>query len=167
MKTKKILISLLIPVSLFLFGCPNNTGSFDNSGTGYKPVLMKREILENSITLVEKTDIIVPGKIYVKGNCLYIVDKYTGVHVIDNTDPANPDKKGFITIPGCIDISMKSDILYADNAVDLVAIQIKESPLQIKEISRQKNAFPELMPPDGLWYSYDRPDNTIIVGWKL
>ena len=35
------------------------------------------------------------GKIGAKDNYLFINEKFKGIHVIDNTDPANPVKKFF------------------------------------------------------------------------
>ncbi len=168
MKYKKILIPIIFIASLFLYACPYSEPEWNESSeTDYKPILMKREILEKSIGVIEGKEIVSPGKIYVKGNFLYIVEKYEGVHIIDNSDPANPAKKGFITVPGCIDIAVKQNIMYADNAVDLVAIELSENVSEIKETSRNKNVFPELVPPDAGWVSIDnRPENTVIIKWK-
>jgi len=137
----------------------------------YKPVLMKRAELEKSISFSLAREMIQPGKIYLKGDTIYINEKYKGIHVIDNTDPTNPKKIGFIVIPGCIDMAMKTDILYADNSVDLVSIQLGGNLSQLSVTKRLKNTFPELTPPDNrtLQSQYqpnNRPENTVIVGWE-
>ncbi|MDP4213559.1 MAG: hypothetical protein Q8926_13110 [Bacteroidota bacterium] len=67
-----------------------------------------------------------PGKIVVYKNYIFLNEESKGVHVVDNTNPALPKNISFINIPGNIDISVKDDILYADEAYgDLVAIDIK------------------------------------------
>jgi hypothetical protein len=142
-------------------------------GSGYKPILMERTELEKSIIMEAPADLISPAKIYVKGSYIFISEKFKGVHVIDNHNPSKPDKIGFIRIPGCVDMAIKGNILYADNAVDLVSIAFDSTNwgnLQVTD--RIKNVFPEITPPDGDYipseFSYhNRPDNTIIVGWKL
>ncbi|RLD62382.1 MAG: hypothetical protein DRI95_13135, partial [Bacteroidetes bacterium] len=85
--------------------------------SAYKPILMEREELEQSISFTGAQEMINTGKIYLKGNTIYINEKYKGIHVIDNTDPSSPEKAGFIVIPGCIDMAMKDDILFADNSI--------------------------------------------------
>ncbi|MEN8119771.1 MAG: hypothetical protein ABFS35_05470 [Bacteroidota bacterium] len=137
----------------------------------YKPILMEREELEKSISFSTAREMIQPGKIYLKGDTIYINERYKGVHVIDNTNPGNPIKVGFIVVPGCIDMAMKTDVLYADNSVDLVSIKLGNNLSALTVTKRLKNIFPELMPPDNrtLQSQYlpeNRPENTVIVGWE-
>ena len=136
----------------------------------YRPIMMTREVLESSVELIEPAKLIKPGKIYIKDDYLFINEKYKGLHIIDNTDPSNPVNKGFLRIPGSIDMAMKGNILYVDNAVDLVAIDLSD-PSNIIVTRRIKNVFPEIVPPgefDIPWmYSIDqRPENTVIIGWE-
>jgi hypothetical protein len=42
-----------------------------------------------------------PGKIYYKFPYIYVNEKYKGIHLINNSDPQNPVKEGFIVAPGC------------------------------------------------------------------
>ena len=135
----------------------------------YRPIAMTRQMLESSVEMLDSAKLIKPGKIYIKDNYIFINEKYQGIHIINNTDPSNPVKEGFLRIPGCIDIGMKGNILYADNAVDLVAVDLS-NPASITVTKRIKNVFPELTPPgnDELpWYysPENRPENTIIVEW--
>ncbi|MDR1593199.1 MAG: hypothetical protein LBS43_01785 [Prevotellaceae bacterium] len=133
----------------------------------YYAVYMDRANLEKSVFYLETgKDMKNPGKIYYKHPYLFVNEKYKGVHVFDNTDPANPVKKGFIIAPGCLDMAVKDNIIYLDNAVDLVSFDLSA----MKETKRITKVFPELAPPNGrvLWYpdyEYDRPENLIIVEW--
>jgi hypothetical protein len=156
---------------LFLSSCVEFGGQPEPT-TLYKPVLMDRSSLERSILWKPATDIKIPGKIYFKDNYILVSERYLGVHLIDNTDPKNPVKKGYISVPGCVDMAMKDNILYVDNAVDLVAIDISQIATgQIAVKKRVKDTFPELMPPDGLSIPYkysteNRPKNSVIVNWS-
>jgi hypothetical protein len=60
--------------------------------------------------------------------------------VIDNTDPSNPVKLSFITIPGNYDLAIKNNILYADSYIDLVLLDIS-NPNQVKEVHRMEDLF--------------------------
>jgi hypothetical protein len=138
--------------------------------SGYFPILMEREQLEKSVMYRDAQEIINPGKIYYKDGFIFLNEKYKGIHVINNADPSDPQNVGFINIPGCVDMAIKNNSLMADNAVDLVTVNIKDFP-QIAVTSRIKNAFPESTPPDETFIPYmfsagNRPANTIIVGWE-
>lgn len=130
----------------------------------YVPVFMKRTELEKSVSYsAQSRDLIQPGKIYYKTPYIYINEKYKGVHIVNNTDPSNPKKEGFITAPGCIDMAVKGNILYLDNAVDLVAFDLDAK----KVTERIKNVFPEPIPPKGSYYwSTHNRDEMVIVSWK-
>lgn len=137
----------------------------------YKPVLMDRIALENSIAFNEARQMCTTGKIYFKDDFIYINEIYKGIHVIDNSNPAVPVNKGFISVPGSVDLAMKNDILYVDNAVDLVAIDLSNGLENLSVTTRLKSVFPELTTPDGKSLKPDyslenRPENTIIVAWE-
>lgn len=136
--------------------------------SAYRPVLMLRSDLESSIKVQEPKSIEKYGKIYRKDSLLFINEPYEGIHIYDNSDPQNPENLGFINIPGNIDIAMKGDILYADNAVDLVTMRLNADH-SITILDRNRDVFPESSPPDGEWYYFEgenqRPENSVIVKW--
>ncbi|GAB3937876.1 LVIVD repeat-containing protein [Mucilaginibacter myungsuensis] len=140
--------------------------------TNYFPVLLSRESLERSITFHGPVPIEIPAKVYYKDNFILISERFKGVHVIDNTDPAKPVNRGYINVPGCVDMAVKGNVLYVDNAVDMLAIDLSSiGNTVINVLSRTKNAFPELTPPDGgsvpdKYKPENRPPNTILVGWE-
>jgi hypothetical protein len=141
-------------------------GSSGDDYYDYYAVYMDRTNLEKSVSYIETgievTEMKNPGKIYYRHPYLFINEKYKGVHVIDNTDPVKPVEKGFIVAPGCLDMAVKGNIIYLDNAVDMVSFD-----LSTKEVTKRiTNVFPELAPPNGnVRYDYDRPENLIIVEW--
>lgn len=136
----------------------------------YAPIMMKRSELEKAVSLKEPRPIENSGKIYLKDNYIFISERMKGIHIIDNTDPSNPENIGFIHIDGCVDMAMKGNILYADNAVDLIAIKLNESITEIEISSRIKNVFPEFDTPDGFPLApeiyYNLNNDMIIVGWE-
>ena len=82
-----------------------------------------------------------PGKIYAKDKFLFINEKQEGIHVVDNSDPSNPQKVAFWSIPGNVDIAIRGQYLYADQYIDLLTIDL--SDFQNPQIvCRSENAFP-------------------------
>ncbi len=166
---KKLYLSLLI-FALF-YGCI----PIDNRPivyTEYVPILMERSSLNQSVSLKQSTDIGDAAKIYYKDGYIFISERYKGVHIIDNRNPKAPVNKGYISVPGCVDMAIKDNILYVDNAVDLVAINLAEAEKgNLSVVKRIENVFPEVNPPDGgvipsKFNADSRPKNTIIVNWK-
>ncbi|RYD82427.1 MAG: hypothetical protein EOP53_03760 [Sphingobacteriales bacterium] len=158
-----------ILLSFLLVSCdPIQTEPINYSD--YKPLLMTKEKLRNSIAFEAGKDLQQPGKIYFKDNYIFISEQYKGVHIINNKNPENPENLAFIQVPGCLDMAVKGNILYVDNAVDLVGIDISDinSP---KVVSRVQDILPEILTPDGgvLQSKYgkaSRPENTVVVGWE-
>jgi hypothetical protein len=154
---RKILSLLVLLIFIAMQGTSSNT-------KGYYAVYMERKNLEKSVFYTEQgKEMKNPGKIYYRHPYLFVNEKYKGVHVFDNTDPENPAKKGFIMAPGCLDMAVKDNIIYLDNAVDLVSFDLTE----MKEANRIINVLPEPASPNGFIYDYDnRPENIILVEWK-
>ena len=157
-------------VSVYLASCSKyNDEETYYPESEYVPVLMKYDDLLTSVVQLPAKEIKKPGKIYVFNDYLFIVEKYKGFHVINNSNPASPVISAFMSVPGCIDIAVKDDILYADNATDLVSINISDKN-NMFQTGRVPNIFPELLPPNNTsipyWFNKEnRPVNTVIVGW--
>ncbi len=157
---KKIFI-LLLALSLqscFMFWTPE-----DSQETEYKPVLMSRPDFEKSVSLKNPTDIVEAGKIYTYGNYLFINEKCIGFHVYDNSNPEEPKAISFIHAPGATDMAIKNNVVYINQATDLIAVQLSEDPMQIELTKRIPEVFPELRSPDGRYF--ETPAGKVIVKW--
>ena len=91
-----------------------------------------------------------PGKMYIKGDYLFVNEIKEGIHIINNKDRSHPEFITFINIPGNGDIAVRDNILYADSFSDLVAIDISD-PQNPKEIDRVKNVFKTGLFDGGSW----------------
>ena len=102
------------------------------------------------------------------GTRLYVVEFLTGVHVIDNTNPANPRVLAFINIPGVTTITASRDRLYADNYRDLVTIDITD-PANVRVVDRDPDLYPAPINfPQGhigFFECYD-PSRGLLLGWE-
>jgi hypothetical protein len=136
--------------------CP--TYNYDH----YEPQYMSRQDLLVSVKSLGAKELSDIGKLWINGSNIYICERYKGVHIIDNTNPSAPVAVDFIQIPGCLDIAVRGDILYADNATDLIAYN-----LTTKQVAaRHGNAFRTIVSPDGTYFTQPRKDDMVIVGFK-
>ncbi|MEY4933918.1 MAG: hypothetical protein RIS64_277 [Bacteroidota bacterium] len=83
------------------------------------------------------------AKIYYKDSTIYIIEKDSGIHVIDNRIPANPLPIRFIKLAGCADVAMQGNIMYADNFTDLVVMNLA-NPNQPTLVRRIKGMYPAM-----------------------
>ena len=158
-------IIILIICFILLSAFSDQTANYRESQ--YIPVLMSRTELGKSIRYTDPRPLTQIGKIYTKDDYIFISQKYKGIHVIDNHDPANPVNAGFIVVPGCLDMAIKGNSMYIDNATDLVTVDLSViTSLQVT--GRVQSVFPELLPPDltylpEVYKLSNRPENTVIV----
>lgn len=116
------------------------------------------------MSTVRQADIIIepgkeldnPGKIYIYGEYLLINEPQKGIHILDNSNPAAPKNLNFINIPGNVDLAVNSNILYADNYVDLLSFDISDIR-NIKMVDREEDVFKSM---------YTSFDTGQIITWK-
>lgn len=81
------------------------------------------------------------GKIYLYGQYIFLNEVNKGIHVIDNSDPAQPKNISFINIPGNVDLAVKGSSLYADCYSDLAVFDIS-NPVNITATKFVDKVFP-------------------------
>jgi hypothetical protein len=124
-----------------LSGCSKNDYYLEPY-TYYKPIYKSKAAVRATIKSGSVKDIAQAGKIFIQGNYLFLVDVNKGVHVVDITNIAQPHKVAFIPIPGCNDIAVRGNYLYADFGADLVTINIA-NPTSASLVKNINNVFPE------------------------
>ncbi|MFV0267436.1 MAG: LVIVD repeat-containing protein, partial [Draconibacterium sp.] len=132
------------------------------------PVYLTYEELRSAVKVTESRTLEVPGKIYFKDNLLFVNEVFEGVHILDMTNPANPENLGFIEIPGNVDIAIKNNTLYADSYIDLVAIDISDID-NPKEVNRVEDVFPYTLPKYDENYRLADIDEEkgVVIDWKI
>ncbi|MRR21779.1 hypothetical protein EG830_02215 [bacterium] len=132
------------------------------------PVYMSFNEFRSSFEKSAPVEISHPGKMYFKDGYLFVNEYGKGIHVIDNSDPSNPEKVAFYEILGNVDMAIKGNVLFADSYIDLLAIDITDIDNPV-EIDRIKNVFPEIVPEGEQWYPYAMVDKSkgVIVGWEV
>ncbi len=159
--------ALLIILVYALTGCTDRTVE-RITYTANVPVYKSYTEFRSSFKKSNPIEITSPGKIYFKDGYLFVNEYGKGIHVIDNSDPSNPQKIAFYEIMGNVDMAVKGNILYADSYIDLLAIDISDIS-NPKEIGRLMNVFPEVVPLGEAGYSYAMVDKSkgVIVGWEV
>lgn len=126
--------------------------------TIYTPVYQLKSVVLASLNGSAAQPVVQPGQLYIKGSYIYLNDMNAGIHVIDNSDPANPVQKAFLKIPGNQNIAIRGNILYADMYSDLLAIDIS-NPSQARIEGTLWDAFP---------YRNMTGDSTkVIISWNI
>jgi len=165
MKQTKNIYAVLLVILLFATAC---TDKVYETFMANEPVYLSYEDLRSAVKMTTAREMNNPGKIYFKDQYIFINEKMKGVHVYDVSDPANPQNKGFIEIPGNVDIAIKDNILYADSYIDLVSIDVS-SFASIKETGRVKKIFPYTLPTYDTKYPLAKLDETkgVVTGWEV
>lgn len=134
---------------------------------GWKPVY-ESEVSDAQIKSEEPRAIQKGGKIYVLGNTLYQVEEGKGIHVLNFSDPANPQRIAFITLGGAHEISIKGQYLYSNNYDDLVIIDIADIA-NVKLEKRMKDLFRftnSEVPPERGYFECVDPNKGKVVDWE-
>src|SRR5687767_14771024 len=126
----------------------------------WEPVYRTKDEVRANIKNNSSREIERPGKIYIRGNYIFLNEIDRGIHIIDNANPSAPRNIAFVDIPGNLDMAVKGNMLYADFYTDLVAIDIVD-PLNVAVRKFTENVFPERA-----WGNGFSPNPTaVIVDW--
>jgi len=164
----KKIVFLVVAFSFFSCNKDDSQGEYLNVAV---PILMNKTDFRNSVEVQSPIDLDETGKNYAYNDYIFVNNKFHGIHVIDNTNPASPYATAYIKVPGNVDIAIKDDYLYADSSSDLVVFDISDMD-NIKVIERLEDVFSV--------YDYQIPEEAdyadfgsfnyseeIIVGWTI
>ena len=158
MKSLKYLFSGLI-ITLLFQSCLKDTCTEKREFVQYTPVYMTKAQFRKNVEASATRKLENPGKMYFYKQYLFINEQGKGVHIFDMKDEVNPVKISFYDIPGNFDIAIKDNIMYADNAIDLIAIDINDitNPKTVKRIEDHNNQYINYDPQ--LYYVYSVKSN--------
>ncbi len=142
-KSIKILAVLLVLGAMSLQSCIQDECTSLYTYIKYTPVYKTIDDIRQDIQILPARELKQPGKIYFYQNYILLNEFREGLHVIDNADPANPVNLAFIQIPGNMDMAVKDNILYADNYIDLLSIDISNPEIPVL-MTRTEEVFPSI-----------------------
>lgn len=156
----------LLLATLIFAGCITEPVEIPEETVGLAPVYADGDWFE--IKSQPPRPIVELNKIYYKDSLIFVGEAQKGIHIIDNHDPVNPAPIGFIKIQGNSDISIKGNLLYANNLTDLVVLNISDVN-NVELVSRVEGAFPQsgaTLPANYAGF-FECPDPALgnIVGW--
>ena len=147
---------LVIIAAVLIAGCTRDTVA--EHYIIYTPVYSTKDAVRANIRSSSPDGLIAPGKLVWKDNFIFLNDVDRGIHVIDISDPSHARPVAFINIPGCMDLAVNGNYLYADCYTDLVTIDISD-PLNIS----LKQFLPGVFPHRA--YSFAADTNRVITTW--
>lgn len=159
---KKLIVYIFLSSSLifFLNGCVKDTCHHIYSYKYYIPVYKTTEQVKANIKSNTSKDIVNPGKIFIRGNYIFLNEMDKGIHIIDNSNPASPKNVAFIDVPGNLDLAVTGNTLYADLYTDMVTIDIS-NPLNVVVKKYNEGVFPFRYYSNG----FLADSSKIIVDW--
>ena len=160
-----VVITALVTISLFTtVACIKNN---NKEVLGYAPVYGSLIDIKDikSVAVKPYTN---AGKIYQYQNYNFQIENGEGIHIINSSDPTNPQKIGFIKVKGCSEISIRNNILYTDNLRDLVGINISNIN-SIQVVTRIEDVFngvsQETPPVEGVFFECVDASKGVVIGW--
>jgi len=129
MKSFSLSLIYLFLISLLFSGCNLFKDEvIDDSDlvdvTYFVPVYETTSQLAQKVSVDPPKDYAQAGKIVTYQQYIFINKPLEGIHVVDNSDPANPLNLHFISIPGSLDMSIIDNHLYSDMFSALVVFDI-------------------------------------------
>ncbi len=155
MKNWRIAVIALIIITFG--GCIKD--EIKRSYTFYRPVYRTSEQVRQNIKSSTPISVTNPGKLFYRNGYIFLNEINKGVHIIDISNPSAPKVVSFVNIPGCVDLAVRSNILYADMYTDLVALDIS-NPLNTKVTSIVEGVFPHRQ-----YQNFVADTNNVIVDW--
>lgn len=141
MKITNLLFSVFgIAMLISLTGCLRDDCSSTRTYVRFDPVYKTLEECRVGISAEGPRAMKKPGKIYAIGQYMLITELQEGIHVIDNSNPANPVPVAFWSIPGNVDMAIRGQYLYVDQYIDLLTIDISNLQ-QPQVVCRAENVF--------------------------
>ena len=141
MKITHFLFSVVgIATLISLTGCLRDDCSSTRTYVRFDPVYKTLEECRVGISAEGPRAMKKPGKIYAIGQYMLITELQEGIHVIDNSNPANPVPVAFWSIPGNVDMAVRGQYLYVDQYIDLLTIDISNLQ-QPQVVCRAENVF--------------------------
>lgn len=169
MKNKILPLVLIVLTCLQLTNCDNDNDEFLDPVTVTVPVIKSKTEVRNSISVESAQPTNSDGKIYVYDDLLFYIAQNSGIHIFNNQDPSNPQNLVFIQLEGVHDISVRDNILYADNFMDLVVFDISDiSAIQLVNIEENMLSYYADFPDDVLYFldTYPASEDEFIANYE-
>jgi hypothetical protein len=159
---KNLLFLCLAFTTTFLVGCIKDECTETQTFYQYSAVYYPEAQIRATPTMGDRRELVNPGKMYFYRDYIFINEQAEGVHVYDMSDVTAPLSIGFIDIVGNFDIAIKDGMLYADNVIDMVVLDVRDIN-NVRFVNRVEG-FQERWFNEGLgYYSHQRREEQRAV----
>lgn len=156
---RSVLVLILAAVLILPASCLKDQTT--ETYTFYRPVYKTRAEVRATAQSTVPMEVSTPGKIFLLNNFVFLNEVDKGIHIIDISDPSKPVNISFLRIPGCMDMAVRGNFLYADCYTDLVTIDITDPrKAQVKHFI--EGVFPHRRYSNG----FVADTNLIITEWQ-
>ncbi|MEM6769173.1 MAG: hypothetical protein AAF597_01200 [Bacteroidota bacterium] len=144
-------LALIVVIST---SCIEERCEEDRIVRGFDPVIVSPAVWRSSDFICGvPEEVCEASSFYVYENYLFMVENGRGLHIFDNTDSSNPRPITFMDAPGGQGISVRNNILYMNQFVDLVAFDLSnpENPTLIgrtEDVFEPYSVFAEVLADD-------------------
>lgn len=161
---RKILLPLLcLTILAGLTSCLRDDCTSQRDYVVYNPVYLHvDQFRTDEIAVTDSRVLESPGKLYFYKNFLLINEMALGLHVYDISERSNPIEIAFYNIPGNFDMAIKDDVLFVDNVIDLLAVDITDvrNPSILYRYENFKDTWE---PEDQRYHAYNIRSNRVEV----
>jgi hypothetical protein len=166
---KKNFLASIFLLGVFLISC-NQEDRMTEFANVAVPVYKSKTALREGVGVSSPQATYSDGKIYIAENLLFYIAQEQGIHIFDNSNPAQPQNIAFIQVEGVHDIAVKGHYLYADNFMDLVVFNLSNLQ-QISLVHTLQDVFefyPQF-PEDADYMAWDVVPNEgeIMIGFRV
>ncbi|HVG40104.1 MAG TPA: hypothetical protein VM888_00735 [Chitinophagaceae bacterium] len=159
----------LIPLlALFISACTTDDAPPMGQTMAFVPIYTTLGV-QKDIKVEGPKPTVASGKIYAFGSYLFQVDQRTGIHIIDNSIPAQARKIAFLKVPFCSELAVKQNYLYTNNVDDLVVFDLStvSAPKLVKRLEKAFPLIDQTHPPEtGVYFQCPDPALGVVTGWE-
>lgn len=154
----KNLFGLIAIVVVLVSSCVKNTNK--QKVTVALPQFMEKKAYYNSLKFQAARKVERPTKFILYNNYLLLQDLYNGIHIIEMTNPASPQKIGFIPAGAAKDMAMKDGMLYLDCSKDMLTLDLTDfNNIRVTDVS--EHAFLNSPPT-----VHNADENLVFTGFQ-
>jgi len=153
---KKIIYPLLFLCVGVFHSCTKDFSTIEVTYKKATAIYSDLSEIRNTPLLEAARSIENPGKIFVSDDILLVGEEEKGIHVIDNSDPSNPQPISFLNIPQNREFYVEGNQLFAESQYDMLKIDIsnKQAP---RLVSRVEGAFAQ---------EFSNDNGEVLIGFE-
>jgi hypothetical protein len=166
---KKYYISSIVVLLTLLISCSQEDRMTEFAEVAV-PIFKSKTALRESVGVTTPQSTHSDGKVYVAENLLFYIAQEQGIHIFDNSNPAQPQNVAFIQVEGVHDIAVKGNYLYTDNFMDLLVFNLSNlQQISLVQTLQDVLEFYPQFPAEADFMAWDsNPDeDDIMIGFQI